>query len=212
MKKRKGLSMRYQITSDSTCDLSPEQLEQYHIRLLPLYVSMDGKTLRDGVDVKPDDIYAHVSAGGSLPQTAAVNLADYVRAFTELSKKNDFVIHVCISLDFSCCYQNAKLAAADFDNVYVVDSRNLSTGHGLVVLEAERMAREGMGAGRYCCGAARSDGPRGGQLHSRPAGLHEKGRPVLRRDASGRESVKAPPMHRGQRRQNGRRQKIPRQL
>lgn len=144
MKKRKGLSMRYQITSDSTCDLSPEQLEQYHIRLLPLYVSMDGKTLRDGVDVKPDDIYAHVSAGGSLPQTAAVNLADYVRAFTELSKKNDFVIHVCISLDFSCCYQNAKLAAADFDNVYVVDSRNLSTGHGLVVLEAERMAREGM--------------------------------------------------------------------
>lgn len=87
MKKRKGLSMRYQITSDSTCDLSPEQLEQYHIRLLPLYVSMDGKTLRDGVDVKPDDIYAHVSAGGSLPQTAAVNLADYVRAFTELSKK-----------------------------------------------------------------------------------------------------------------------------
>lgn len=142
--KRKGLSMRYQITSDSTCDLSPEQLEQYNIRLLPLYVSMDGKTLRDGVDVKPDDIYAHVSAGGSLPQTAAVNLADYVRAFTELSKKNDFVIHVCISLDFSCCYQNAKLAAADFDNVYVIDSRNLSTGHGLVVLEAERMAREGM--------------------------------------------------------------------
>ena len=66
MKKRKGLSMRYQITSDSTCDLSPEQLEQYNIRLLPLYVSMDGKTLRDGVDVKPNDIYAHVSAGGDV--------------------------------------------------------------------------------------------------------------------------------------------------
>ena len=136
--------MRYQITSDSTCDLSPEQLEEYNIRLLPLYVDMDGRTLRDGVDVKPDDIYAHVAAGGGLPKTAAVNMADYVRAFTELSAKNDFVIHVCISMDFSCCYQNAKLAAADFDNVYVVDSRNLSTGHGLVVLEAERMARAGM--------------------------------------------------------------------
>ena len=136
--------MRYQITSDSTCDLSPEQLEKYNIRLLPLYVDMDGRTLRDGVDVKPDDIYAHVAAGGGLPKTAAVNMADYVRAFTELSAKNDFVIHVCISMDFSCCYQNAKLAAADFNNVYVVDSRNLSTGHGLVVLEAERMAREGM--------------------------------------------------------------------
>ena len=136
--------MRYQITSDSTCDLSPEQLEKYNIQLLSLYVDMDGRTLRDGVDVKPDDIYAHVAAGGGLPKTAAVNMADYVRAFTELSAKNDFVIHVCISMDFSCCYQNAKLAAADFDNVYVVDSRNLSTGHGLVVLEAERMAREGM--------------------------------------------------------------------
>ena len=136
--------MRYQITSDSTCDLSPEQLEKYNIRLLSLYVDMDGRTLRDGVDIKPDDIYAHVAAGGGLPKTAAVNMADYVRAFTELSAKNDFVIHVCISMDFSCCYQNAKLAAADFDNVYVVDSRNLSTGHGLVVLEAERMAREGM--------------------------------------------------------------------
>ena len=136
--------MRYQITSDSTCDLSPEQLEKYNIRLLSLYVDMDGRTLRDGVDVKPDDIYAHVAAGGGLPKTAAVNMADYVRAFTELSAKNDFVIHVDISMDFSCCYQNAKLAAADFDNVYVVDSRNLSTGHGLVVLEAERMAREGM--------------------------------------------------------------------
>ena len=136
--------MRYQITSDSTCDLSPELLQRYNIRLLPLYVNMDGKTLRDGVDVRPDDIYAHVSAGGGLPKTAAVNLADYVRMFTELSAQNDFVIHICISLDFSCCYQNAKLAAADFDNVYVVDSRNLSTGHGLVVLEAERMARAGM--------------------------------------------------------------------
>ena len=136
--------MQYQITSDSTCDLSPEQLEQYNIRLLPLYVDMDGRTLHDGVDVKPDDIYAHVAAGGGLPKTAAVNMADYVRTFTELSAKNDFVIHVCISMDFSCCYQNAKLAAADFDNVYVVDSRNLSAGHGLVVLEAERMAREGM--------------------------------------------------------------------
>ena len=121
--KKGWFSMRYQITSDSTCDLSPELLQRYNIRLLPLYVNMDGKTLRDGVDVRPDDIYAHVSAGGGLPKTAAVNLADYVRMFTELSAQNDFVIHICISLDFSCCYQNAKL---------------------LVVLEAERMARAGM--------------------------------------------------------------------
>ena len=136
--------MNYKITADSTCDLSPEQLRQYGIKLLPLYVQLGEKTLRDGVDVFPDDIYAHVAQGGDLATTAAVNLADYVRAFSALSRKYDFVIHICISQDFSCCYQNACLAAAEYPNVYVVDSRNLSTGHGLVVLEAERCAREGM--------------------------------------------------------------------
>ena len=136
--------MNYKITADSTCDLSSELLEQYGLGLTPLYVQLGEKTYRDGVDIFPDDIYAHVTNGGDLATTAAVNLADYVRLFSDLSRKYDFVIHICISSDFSCCYQNAKLAAADFDNVYVVDSRNLSTGHGLVVLEAERMAREGM--------------------------------------------------------------------
>lgn len=136
--------MRYQITSDSTCDLSPQLQAQYGIRIVPLYVTMGERTLRDGVDVFPDDIYAHVAETGTLPQTAAVNLADYVRLFTELSAKNDFVIHICISAEFSSCYQNAKLAAAELDNVYVVDSRNLSFGHALVALECARMAREGL--------------------------------------------------------------------
>lgn len=136
--------MTYKITSDSTCDLSPDQIAQYGIGILPLYVSLGDKTLQDGVDVRPDDIYAHVAAGGDLASTAALNVADYQRVFAELSLLYDFVIHVCISMDFSSCYQNALLAAEDFENVYVVDSRNLSTGHGLVVLEALRMAQEGM--------------------------------------------------------------------
>lgn len=136
--------MTYKITSDSTCDLSPEQIEQYQIGIMPLCVNLGGKSLHDGVDIHPDDIYAHVAAGGDLASTSAINMAEYLRMFTELSPKYDFVIHVCISSDFSSCFQNASLAAAELDNVYVIDSRNLSTGHGLVVLEAERMAREGM--------------------------------------------------------------------
>ena len=113
--------MRYKITADSTCDLGRELIEQYDIGILPLYVQLGEKTYRDGVDIQPDDIYAHVAAGGGLATTAAVNLADYVRAFTELSARYDFVIHVNISSDFSCSHQNAKLAAADLPNVYVVD-------------------------------------------------------------------------------------------
>lgn len=136
--------MTYQILADSTCDLSPEQLERYNIRLTPLYVRLGDRDYCDGVDIHPDDIYAHVAAGGALASTAAVNMADYVRVFSEYSRRVDFVIQVCISSDFSSCYQNACLAAADYPNVYVVDSRNLSTGHGLVVLEAVRLAESGM--------------------------------------------------------------------
>ena len=137
--------MRYKITADSTCDLGRDLIERYDIGILPLYVQLGEKTYRDGIDIQPDDIYAHVAAGGGLATTAAVNLADYVRTFTELSDRYDFVIHVNISSDFSCSHQNAKLAAADLPNVYVVDSRNLPTGHGHIVLEAARMAAEGMG-------------------------------------------------------------------
>lgn len=136
--------MHYKITADSTCDLSSDLIRKYGITVLPLYVQLGDKTFRDGVDIQPGDIYAHVAAGGGLATTAAVNLADYVRTFTELSEQYDFVIHVNISADFSCSYQNARLAAADLPNVYVVDSRNLSTGHGLVVLEAARLAEEGL--------------------------------------------------------------------
>ena len=136
--------MTYQIISDSTCDLSPEQIRKYNIKLMPLYVHLGDKDYRDGVDIHPDDIYAHVAAGGDLAATAAVNLADYVQVFSEYARRVDFVLHIDISSDFSCCYQNARLAAADYDNIYVVDSRNLSTGHGLVVLEAVRLAESGM--------------------------------------------------------------------
>lgn len=73
--------MNYKITADSTCDLSPELLEQYGLGLTPLYVQLGEKTYRDGVDIFPDDIYAHVANGGDLATTAAVNLADYVRLF-----------------------------------------------------------------------------------------------------------------------------------
>ena len=135
--------MRIKITSDSTCDLSREQLLKYDIHILPLAVAMGEKNYRDGVDIEPAQIYAHVSGGGDLPKTAANNIADYQAVFAQYSAEYDAVIHLNISSDFSSCYQNACLAAEDFENVYVVDSRNLSTGHGLVVLKAAELAEAG---------------------------------------------------------------------
>lgn len=132
--------MNIKVTADSTCDLSQELLERYDITLAPLYVLKDGKEFRDGVDISPKDIFAHVAAGGSLCSTAAVNVADYIELFKQYSGDYGYVFHVTISSEFSACYQNACIAAQEFDNVYVIDSRNLSSGQGHVVIEAKRMS------------------------------------------------------------------------
>ena len=138
--------MAIKITSDSTCDLTPELLAQYNIDIIPLSVILEGKALKDGLEVTPDDIYRTVAATGSLPTTSAISVGEYQDRFAPLSTQYDAVIHINISADFSSCYQNACIAAEDFDNVYVVDSRNLSTGHGHVVLEAALAAQRGMSA------------------------------------------------------------------
>ena len=134
--------MKIKIISDSTCDLSKELIEKYDIALVPLTVVKDGKAYFDGVTITPTDIFAHVAAGGDLCSTTALNAGEYSDVFSKYAGNYDGVIHINISSEFSCSYQNACLAAEDFDNVRVIDSRNLSTGQGLVVLEACKLAQE----------------------------------------------------------------------
>lgn len=133
--------MNIKIISDSTCDLSKELLEKYDIALMPLTIIKDGKKHSDGIDIVPADIFAHVAAGGDLCTTAAINIGEYADLFAKYANDYDGVLHVNISSEFSSCYQNACLAAEDFENVRVVDSRNLSTGQGLVVLKACELAK-----------------------------------------------------------------------
>lgn len=133
--------MRIKITSDSTCDLSKELVEKYDIAIIPLTVIKNGKSFRDGIDIVPADIFAHVAAGGNLCSTAALSVGEYQENFAKYANDFDGILHVNISSEFSCSYQNACIAAEDFDNVRVVDSRNLSTGQGLVVLKACELAQ-----------------------------------------------------------------------
>ena len=134
--------MKIKILSDSTCDLSQELLEKYDITLVPLTIVKDGKAYADGVTITPAEIFAHVAAGGDLCSTTAMNAGEYADWFSKYADSYDGIIHVNISSEFSSSYQNACLAAEDFDNVRVVDSRNLSTGQGLVVLQACKYAQE----------------------------------------------------------------------
>lgn len=136
--------MNIKITADSTCDLSPQLIEQHHITVLPLSVGMGGASYLDGIEATPADIYAHVEKCGELPVTAAVNVEQYYQCFSKYAKEYDAVIHVNLGSDFSSCHQNARLAASELDNVYVVDSQNLSTGNGTVALRAAELAESGM--------------------------------------------------------------------
>ncbi len=133
--------MNIKITSDSTCDLSKELLEQHNISIFPLTVVKDDKAYSDGVNITPDEIYAHVAAGGDLCSTTAGSVGEYQEWFQKFAREYDAVVHINISSEFSSSYQNACLAAAEFDNVVAIDSRNLSTGQGLVVLKACEMAK-----------------------------------------------------------------------
>lgn len=133
-------TMKIKITADSTCDLSQELIKKYDIEIVPLGVLKGGKYFSDGIDIVPDDIFSHVANGGDLCSTAAVNVEDYTQIFRKYSAENDAVIHINIGSGFSSCYQNACIAAKEFDNVYVVDSQNLSTGQGHIVLEAAERA------------------------------------------------------------------------
>lgn len=135
--------MSIKIVADSTCDLPPELLERYDITILPLSINKGGQFYKDGIEITPADIFAHVDAGGALCSTAAVNVSEFTDCFTRYSSRHDAVICVTISAKMSSCYENARLAAEPFPNVYVVDSRNLSSAQGLIALEAARLAKKG---------------------------------------------------------------------
>lgn len=134
------------ITSDSTCDLGAEIIEKFNIGIMPLGVTLGDKSYRDGVDITADDIYAYYDETKVLPKTSAINIAEATDFFQKYVDEGYAVVHFTISSEMSGTYRNCSLAAEEFDDVYVVDTHNLSTGGGLLVLKAVDMANEGLSA------------------------------------------------------------------
>ena len=130
------------ISTDSTSDLSYLYKEK-NIAVMPVCVILDGKVYEDGVDVFPQDIYKFVEETGKLPKTAARNTFDYKVFFEDLTKNGDTVIHLAFSSGLSTCCNCAIEAAKEFDNVYVIDTKSLSTGCGLLVLKACDLLEQG---------------------------------------------------------------------
>lgn len=133
--------MKIKIISDSTCDLSAQLIADNDIALIPLTVVKNDQQFKDGVTITPAEIFAHVAAGGDLCTTAANSIGEYADVFEKYCPDFDGVIVITLGSGFSTCYQSACLAAEDFPNVRVIDSQNLSTGQGLIVLKACELAK-----------------------------------------------------------------------
>ena len=134
------------ITSDSTTDLSKELCERYKITVMPLCITLGDKLYTDGVDITPDDIYAHHGRTGELPKTTATNVGDCLDFFSQFTSQGKTVIHFTISSEMSSTYNNACMAAEELGNVYIIDTKNLSTGGGLLVITAAELLNQGLPA------------------------------------------------------------------
>lgn len=135
---------KIKITCDSTCDLTQELYEKYDVAVMPLCVTLGEELHRDGVDISAQGIFEYVSKTGTLPKTSAISVGEYEDFFRTFVEEGAAVIHINLSSELSACHQNARLAAEELGNVYVIDSRNLSSGSGHLVVAAAEMAAQGM--------------------------------------------------------------------
>lgn len=134
------------ITADSTCDLSPDLLERFNIKTIPLTIQLGNESFLDGEGFTPDMMYKRYRKDGTLPKTAAVSIQQFLDFFSQYTQAGYEVVHLDISSDLSCSYSNARLAAEELTGVYTVDSRMLSTGVGLLAIEGAECRDKGMGA------------------------------------------------------------------
>ena len=135
------------ILADSTCDLSKELTERYSIGIIPLYVRLGEDEYRDGIDITPAELYKWSDEHGQTPKTAAPGIED-ISGFLDPAGSDEYVIFT-ISSQMSASFNNARLAAENMemsDRVHVIDSENLSTGIGLLVIRAAELAAEGKAA------------------------------------------------------------------
>lgn len=142
MKYKKEWLFMIKITADSTCDLSPELLAKYNISLAPLHVLIDEEDYLDGVDITPKDIFHYVGIENKACKTAAINTYEYDAFFKPFTQQYEAVVHISLGSEFSSCHQNALVAAQSFENVTIIDSQNLSTGSGLLVMKAAELAQQ----------------------------------------------------------------------
>ncbi|MGS0973698.1 MAG: DegV family protein [Candidatus Izemoplasmataceae bacterium] len=138
---------KIKLISDSTCDLSPELIHKHEIEIVPLYVSFGEESYKDGIDLKTEEMYRIIKEKGELPKTSAVAPGEFEQIFQKYLDLDYDILYMGIGSKFSGTFQSAMLAKKllESENIYLVDSANLSSGTGLLLLKAAQFRDAGMG-------------------------------------------------------------------
>lgn len=137
--------MKIAISAESTIDLPKEQLTRFDIKTLPFTLIMGNDSVYDG-EIEPEKLFEFTDKTGILPKTSAVNEYQFYEHFKKLREEYDAVIHFSLSSAISSACANAIKASENFDNVYVVDTKSLSTGIALLAIQARTLALDGVEA------------------------------------------------------------------
>lgn len=138
--------MSVKIIADSTCDLSEELLEAYNIAVLPLHIVLGDKEYKDKIEITPDDIYRWSNEKNAAPKTSAAAISDAIALFRTYEQTYDEIVCFSISGQMSTTVNVLRMAAEELnmeDRIFVIDSENLSTGEGQLVIEAAIKAQSG---------------------------------------------------------------------
>ena len=139
---------KVKIIADSTCDLGSELIQRYDIDIAPLYVTLGQKSYRDAVEITSQEVLSYCERTKETPKTAATSVGDFIDVFRPYAEAGQDIVFLSISESMSATVQNARIAAEEFPNcaIYCVNSQSLSTGTGLLVIEAAERAEAGMDA------------------------------------------------------------------
>ncbi len=134
------------VTCDSDSDLTVQLYHRYNIATVPLGIQLDDTCRKEGVDVEPGEVRAYMRKTGKRPIATAPTVAEYQAVFSEYIEQGFQIVHICTSGSLSAAWQNARAAAQELTDVFVVDSRNLSSGAGHLAILGVELSHAGLSA------------------------------------------------------------------
>lgn len=139
------MSKKVLIVTDSACDLPQSYLDENNVKFISFHINLKDKTFLDRINLTTKDMFKKIDQAKEITKTAAISPGEYEEFFKQYVDEYD-IVYIGLASGFSSSFNSAKLAASNFDNVYAIDSQNLSCGIGLLVNKAVKFRNEGMSA------------------------------------------------------------------